>query len=95
MKVKRLVELLQRCDPEAFVGIGFPNINPEYVREVTDKPSCLLYFRLEERSECSYTEYPAIPPMEEVVIDVALDAGDFDADPCDEIVEPDFRPEAN
>jgi hypothetical protein len=95
MKVKRLIELLQSCDPEAFIGIGFPNINPEYVRRLTDKPPCLLYFGIEERSNCSHSHYPHIPPMAEVIIDAGLDASDFDAESFETVVEPDFHPEIN
>jgi hypothetical protein len=95
MKVKRLIEILQRYDPEAFIGIDLPNINFDYLRELTDKPPCLLHFLIAQAGGCSYTDYPHIPPMHEVHISVALTARDLIAEPFGELVEPDFHLEAN
>jgi hypothetical protein len=102
MKVNRLIELLRRCDPESFVTIRVPNCNRDYVAELTDKPACLLYFFLEQREDCSYSDYPHLPPMKEVVIHTSLDAKFFITDDpemiqevAENLVEPDFRPEAN
>ncbi|SRR6266851_10472817 len=102
MKVKKLIELLQKCDPEAFVRIGLPEVNREYVEQLEDRPACLLYFFLEQRSECSYTGFPSLPAMEEVVIYASLDTRIIHSDDAEilqevaeNMVAPDFHPEAN
>jgi hypothetical protein len=102
MKVKQLIERLQKCNPEAFVTIGVPDVNSDYVRRLTERPACLLYFYLEQRSDCSHTAYPHLPAMEEAVIYASLDSTFFRTDDPEILqdaergmIRPDFGPESN
>ncbi len=102
MKVKKLIELLQKRNPEAFVRIELPELNQDYVAKLMDRPACLLYFFLEERSTCSYTEFPSLPPMEEAALHASMDSQIIHTDDAEllqgvseNMVEPDFHPEAN
>ncbi len=102
MKVKQLIEQLQKCNPEAFVTIGLPEVNLDYVQRLTERPACLLYFYLEQRSECSHSGYPHLPAMEEVVIYASVDSTFFRTDDPEirreteqGMIRPDFGPESN
>ena len=102
MKVKKLIELLQGCNPEAFVAIRLPQVNREYVERLTDTPACLLYFYVEQRNSCSYSEYAFLPATEEVVIYASVNQKFVQTDDAemlkgieDHTVQPDFHSEAN
>lgn len=103
MKVKRLLEILRACDPDAFVTIGVPDCRREHVEKLTDTPACLLHFLIEEHAECSYSDFPHLPPMGQVEISASLDGRFYDAAPGDTddegftgtVVSPDLHPEAN
>jgi hypothetical protein len=110
MKVKQLAELLRRCDPEAFVKIEPANVGSDYVRRLVESPACLLHFLIDQRQQCSHSDYPHIPPMNEVVIAVGLDdrlienlltpddpdaPADIDQYIAEFYVKPDFHPETN
>jgi hypothetical protein len=104
VKVKRLIEILQDCDPEAFVTVDLPNISQEYLAKLVETPACLLHFLIEEQAGCSYSGYPHLPGTDQVVISPSLDGVFFtiEADDLEEgeelagtLVPPDFRPDAN
>ncbi len=108
MRVKRLIELLQARDPDAFIAIDLPNSSPEYVDKLIETPACLLHFLVEDRAYADDEEYH-LPPMNAVVITASLDATFYATDPngamdpddpmdpesIGDVVEPDFRPELN
>ncbi|WP_020469401.1 hypothetical protein [Zavarzinella formosa] len=102
MKVKKLIDLLQELDPEAFVTIGLPESNPEYLSRLNDRPACLLWFYVSQESRCSYSDFPQMPLMNQVTINVSLDKTFFGTDNREMLedieenaIRPDFFPEAN
>lgn len=85
MTVRKLIEVLSKCDPDAFVTIDLPISTPEYLGKIQSTPADHLWFLVDEK-EVERSNDPM--PQSEVVIMASID-GSF-TDPLNEY-EPDME----